>query len=158
MSPDRGGAADAPIGVACWHGAGADMSGPAVRTFRAPRWLAAFALLAACMFFVGTVLSYRAEGWSWVTIAFLGLVPIGIAGFLDALTQRVELHQEHLIVVRNLRKASHPRSAITRVTWAKGVPVSLQLTSGNWIHLPGVGPSRQGLVNTLRAWLKGAQP
>jgi hypothetical protein len=29
-----------------------------------------------------------------------------------------------------------------------------QTTSGEWVHLPGVGTSSQGLVNTLRAWIK----
>jgi hypothetical protein len=41
-----------------------------------------------------------------------------------------------------------------KVQWEKGVPVSLQSTSGQWVHLPGVGSTAQGLVNTLRAWLK----
>jgi hypothetical protein len=34
------------------------------------------------------------------------------------------------------------------------VPVSVETTSGDWIALPGVGSSSQGMVNTLRAWLK----
>jgi hypothetical protein len=41
-----------------------------------------------------------------------------------------------------------------KVQSGKGIPVSLQSTSGQWIHLPGVGSTGQGLVNTLRAWLK----
>ena len=127
------------------------MSGREVRTYRSPAWVKVFALVASIVFLAGAVMSYRVEGWSWVTLAFVGLVPIGAAGLLDALTQRIELHQEHLVVVRNLRKVSYPRSAFSRVTWGKGVPVSLQSTSGNWIQLPGVGSSGQGLVNTLRA-------
>jgi hypothetical protein len=133
------------------------MSKPVVRTFRPPRWVKVFALLCASIFPVVGVLSYRAEGWSWITTALIGFTLFGVLGVLDALTQRVELHQEHLIVVRNLRKTSYPRSTFTSVTWAKGVPVSLQCTSGSWIRLPGVGPSPQGMVNTLRAWIKAGQ-
>ena len=127
---------------------------PAVRTFRPPHAVKWVALVAAVIFLAVTVLSFRVNGWSWVTIVLAGIVPLGVAGFLDTMTQRVELHPEHLVVVRNLMKASYPRNGFTRVTWAKGVPVSLQLTSGKWVQLPGVGTSSQGLVNTLRAWIR----
>ena len=99
-------------------------------------------------------LSYRINGTSWITVTLLALIPIGLAGVADALTQRIELHPEHIVVVHNLRRREYPRSMFVKAKWGKGVPVSLQSTSGKWIRLPGVGSTAQGLVNTLRAWLK----
>jgi hypothetical protein len=58
------------------------------------------------------------------------------------------------VVVRNLRKRSYERSSLVKATWEKGVPVSVQTASGDWIALPGVGSSSRWMVNTLRAWLK----
>jgi len=125
-----------------------------VRMFRAPRWAVAAAMVSAVLFLAVAYLSYRFNGLSWVTVTLLVLVPIGIAGAVDALTQRIELHREHIVVVRNLRRREYPRRMFVKAQWGKGVPVSLQSTSGEWIHLPGVGSTAQGLVNTLRAWLK----
>ena len=111
-------------------------------------------IAAAGLFSAVTYLSYRFNGRSWVTVALIALIPIAIAGVADALTQRIELHREHIVVVRNLRRREYPRRMFVKAQWWKGVPVSLQSTSGEWVHLPGIGPTAQGLVNTLRAWLK----
>lgn len=122
--------------------------------FRAPRPVVVAAMVAAVLFLAVASASYRFNGLSWVTLTLLALVPVGIAGVVDTLTQRIELHREHIVVVRNLRRREYPRSMFVKAQWGKGVPVSLQTTSGQWIHLPGVGSTAQGLVNTLRAWLK----
>jgi len=111
-------------------------------------------MVSAVLFLAVAYLSYRFNGLSWVTVTLLVLVPIGIAGAADTLTQRIELHREHIVVVRNLRRREYPRHMFVKAQWGKGVPVSLQSTSGQWIHLPGVEGTSQGLVNTLRAWLK----
>jgi hypothetical protein len=124
------------------------------RTFRAPRWSVVATMASAAVFAAVAYLSYRFNGLSWVTVGLLALLPIGIAGAVDILTQRIELHREHIVVVRNLRRREYPRSMFAKVQWGKGVPVSLQSTSGQWIHLPGVGSTAQGLANVLRAWLK----
>ena len=58
-----------------------------VRMFRAPRWAVAAAMLSAVLFLAVAYLSYRFNGLSWVTVTLLVLVPIGIAGAVDALTQ-----------------------------------------------------------------------
>jgi hypothetical protein len=125
-----------------------------MRMFRAPRWVAVAATSSAALFLAVAYLSYRSNGLSWVTVTLLVLVPIGIAGAADALTQRIELYSEHIVVVNNLRRREYSRSMFMKVQWGKGVPVSLQSTSGQWIQLPGVGSSAQGLANTLRAWLQ----
>jgi hypothetical protein len=124
------------------------------RTFRSSPSFVVVAAVAALLFAAGGLVSQRVGGFSWVTIAFLCLVPLGIAGVIDALTQRIELHEEHIVIVYNLRRREYPRSLFVKAHWSKGVPVSLQTTSGEWVHLPGVGSSSQGLVNTLRAWIR----
>ena len=130
------------------------MSEHDVRIFRSPRWVVIVTALAAALFVAGAAWSYTTHGLSWMTIAYFGLGLFGVIGLLDALTQRIELHAEHLVVVRNLVRREYPRRLFVKAQWAKGVPVTLQTTSGEWIELPGVGSSAQGLVNTLRAWLE----
>ena len=130
------------------------MTEPSINTFRSSGWVKLFALLAALVFLAGAVLCFRAQGWSWMTLLFSALALVAMAGFLDTLTARVELHPDHIVIVRNLRKATYPRATFARVTWGKGVPVSLQSTSGDWVKLPGVGRTAPGLANTLRAWIK----
>ena len=41
--------------------------------------------IAAGLFAAGAFVSYLARGLSWVTIVFVGLIALGIAGILDAL-------------------------------------------------------------------------
>jgi len=117
------------------------------------RYRGSVTAIAAVLFAAGAFVSYRALGLSWVTVVFVGLVALGIAGILDALTQRIELHDDRLVIVRNLRRREYPRAMFVKAQWSKGVPVSLQTAAGEWVHLPGVGASSQGLVNTLPAWI-----
>jgi hypothetical protein len=93
-------------------------------------------------------------GWSWVFLSLIALAVFALAGLADIVTSRVELLDDRLVIVRNLRQRVYDRSSLVRVTWAKGGPVSVQTAAGDWIALPGVGPSSLGMVNSLRAWLK----
>jgi hypothetical protein len=86
-------------------------------------------------------------------VVFLGLLAFGGAGLADVLTQRVELHADRIVIVRNLRRRVYPRQMFVKAAWGKGVPVSIQKVTGEWVDLPAVGASSQGLANTLRAWI-----
>jgi hypothetical protein len=128
------------------------------RTFHAPRSIRAVSGAAALVFLVVSILSWSASGWSWTTIVALCLVPFAFAGLADTLTSRIELHADSLVVVQNLRRREYPRSTFVDVAWGKGGPVALKRSSGEWLRLPGVGTSNQGLANTLRAWIRNRQP
>jgi hypothetical protein len=128
----------------------------AIRRFRSPPWVKVVASTCALLFITGGFVSYYTRGWSWVTIVFVGLALFGVAGAFDAFTQRIELHDERIVIVRNLRRREYPRDLFVKAQWGKGVPVALQTVSGAWVQLPGVGASNQGLVNTLRAWIKSS--
>ena len=99
--------------------------------------------IAAVLFVAGAFVSYRARGLSWVTIVFFGLVAFGIAGIIDALTQRIELHDDRLVIVRNLRRREYPRAMFVKAQWSKGVPVSpdgggrMGASSRRWGQQPG---------------------
>jgi hypothetical protein len=108
----------------------------------------------AALFIVVAIVAYRTRGASWVTIVLVGLAIFAAAGVLDVLTQRFELHEDRLIIVRNFRRREYPRAMFVKAQWAKGVPVSLQTTTGEWVQLPAVSGSSQALVNTLRAWIR----
>ena len=125
-----------------------------VRKFRPPRWIVAFIGMAALLFLAAAVLLYYLQGWSWMSLVAAALVPVSLAGLADAMTSRIELHEERLVVVRNLRKREYPRHAFASVSWGKGVPVTLQFAEGGSLHLPEIVSSGLGLANTLRAWIR----
>jgi hypothetical protein len=122
--------------------------------FRPPRWIVALTATAALLFLAAALLLYHLQGWSWMSLVAAALIPVSLAGLADAMTSRIELRQERLVVVRNLRKREYSRDAFTSVSWGKGVPVSLQFAKGGWLHLPEIVSSGLGLANTLRAWVR----
>ena len=110
----------------------------------------------AALFAAVAIVAYWTGGPAWVTLVLFALTIFAALGVLDVVTQRVELHQDRMVIVRNLRRREYPRAMFVKAQWAKGVPVSLQTTTGEWVQLPAVGGTSQGLVNTLRAWIKTA--
>ena len=122
--------------------------------FSSPVWVRLLCVFGAIAFPVAAYFIYAEQGWSWLSLAILSITTFAIAGAIDALTSKVEVFPERLVVVANLRRREHIRSEFVSVSWAKGVPVVLQSKSGENLRLPAVGSSAQGLTNTLRAWIK----
>lgn len=121
------------------------------RNFRSGRGMRLAIVLTTLLFLAGAVMTYRLQGWTWVSIAFACGTLFCIAGIVEALLIRVQLTEESL-VVRDLRgRRSYRRDDITRVEEGKGGPTSIQLMSDRWVKLPPVGSS---LGNSIRAWLK----
>jgi hypothetical protein len=58
-------------------------------------------------------------------------VEIGIGGFADALTARVELRGETLIVVDNCFRREYSKIVFVTASWGKGVAVAIQFASRN---------------------------
>ena len=79
---------------------------------------------------------------------------IAVLGFIDSMLARVELERDSLVVFHNLKRATYPRTELTEVSWGKGVATAVRRSSGEWVKLPGVGSSGQGLASSIRAWLK----
>ena len=124
------------------------------REFRAPRWIVASTALGALIFPLVAWSLCRKEGLTLLTLVSFGMCVLAVGGLLDALTSFVRVTDRELVVRTNLRRRSYPRSAFVTANWAKGSPVALELREGGWLRLPPVGSSAQGVVNTLRAWLK----
>ena len=121
--------------------------------FRTPQWLRAFVGVAFVLLFGGFVLAAVRDGPTYST-AGLGLFAVLFAaGFADAMTTRVEIGGDALVVVTNFRRRVVPRAEIISVTWEGGSGVALKLASGAHIGLPDVGNS-QSRTNSIRAWLK----
>ena len=106
------------------------------------------------MFASVAAVAVLSEDWRWHTYLLLVLVPLSIAGFADAITSRVDLREDVLVINENFRTRSYPRGLFTKVSAEKGVPIALHTVDGMWVKLPRVSPGGQGLVNKLRAWVK----
>lgn len=125
-----------------------------VVTYRSPRsfWLfLLFSFLAMLVLTVGTVLSGLGRPYLLGLAAFSAFL---VLAAVELKVQRVTVDPDKLTYVRYFRRRVIPRPEIDSVTWAKGSGVSLKLVDGRWVRLPEVGPSSQGLVNGVRAWLK----
>jgi hypothetical protein len=126
----------------------------AVRVYRGQRWVKVVTGLAPFLFLAATFSLCQSEGWSWLTVGGACVSLLSILGFADALSTRVELTGDALIVVKNLRRAEYPRADFTSVICAKGVAVSMRRASGEVVELPDVGGSNRGLAKVLRHWLE----
>lgn len=115
------------------------------------RWISAIATM---IFVAGLAFSYVNDGpTSWQFYAFLALTVLGILGIVETWVSRVELHDDHILTVALFVRRTYPRGEVTSVTWAKGSPVSVQLTDGRWVNLPNTGHASTKIVGAIRAWL-----
>jgi hypothetical protein len=122
-----------------------------VTVFRTPTWLRASVGVAFILTAGGFLLVTARYGLTYGT-AGVGLVALFLAaGFADALTTRIELGSDALLMVTNFRKRLVPRDDIAFVTWEGGSGVALKLRSGDQIKLPDVGNS-QSRTNSIRSW------
>ena len=122
--------------------------------FRAPRWLAVVCFVGAFVLAGAGFGTYWTEGFSWLEPFGALLSLFCVLGAVDALTTRVELREDSLLVVANLRRRIYPKSSFQKVAWAEGAPPALQLQEGQWLFLPRTLPRGLGPANTLKAWLK----
>jgi hypothetical protein len=114
-----------------------------------------YAVLAFSVLFcmLGIALMSTGEwGWEfWGTVVFLVLCVIAllVAGFT-----KIENKGEFVIIVDNLRKTQIPKISIVKVSYEKGVGSYLTLVNGVFVKLPVTGRNDQGVVNSVRSWLK----
>jgi hypothetical protein len=126
----------------------------APRVFRCGVAVRVVMAVAALVVAALAVVSYLVSGWTWVAVGLGLMTPVMLAGVLDSMTARLELRPDSVVIVHNLVRREYPKHRFVKIDSGKGVPISLQMDTGEWVALPGVGTSRQGMVNTLRAWLR----
>ena len=109
-------------------------------------------IAALLLFTAGALITYRLNGWTWVSISLAAIAVIfGGGGILEGLVERVELRSDSLFVRRLWGTSSIPIGEIERVEHAKGGPPAIRLTNGRWVKLPDVGAH---FGNSARGWLK----
>jgi hypothetical protein len=127
---------------------------PETKVFRVVGWQIAMAGAFAFggVVTLGALLRDEAGG---VAIAVCSLVTlITMAALAHALTTRIALKEDGLVVVANFRRRFLPRAMIETVAWERGSGVSVKLVGGGWLKLPETGHDSQVRANTIRAWLK----
>jgi hypothetical protein len=127
------------------------------RTFRTARWLLGAVVAADLLFVGGAWFSYRFHGLSMMTTLYIGLAAFGVLGIVEALTARLLLADDALHVTKFWTRRSYPRATIRQATYARGCPVTLELSNGQWAMLPDLGHNTQGITNSIRAWLKALE-
>jgi hypothetical protein len=121
------------------------------RVFRSPGWLYAVVGGVEAIFASGAWFHLRTQGWSPMTLAFIGLTVMGALGIVETAVQQVVLSDDAMHVIRWYGRGRYAKDQIVRISHGKGVGVSVQLADGRWVKLPGVAGH---LPNSIRAWLR----
>ena len=124
------------------------------RIFRTAPWMIVAVFAAELLFVTSAWVSYRRQGPSTVTMLSVALAVFGLLGIVEVLTARLLLADDALHVTKFWTRRSYPRETIRQATYAKGCPVTLELSNGQWAKLPDLGHNTQGITNSIRAWLK----
>jgi hypothetical protein len=127
------------------------------QVLRPRAWLVGLVATAAAVFLAGAVSSYVSTGWTWTSVAFVGLSVVGIVGLVELGFSRMVLSDAELEVRTLWQHRRYPASQVASVTWEAGCGVALRLSDGTWAKVPDLGYNSQGLTNTIRAWLKRAK-
>ena len=108
--------------------------------------------IVACLFAAAAAVTYRQNGWSWVSIGLTGATVIfGLGSILESLVLRIELTEDALIATDLRGRKRYDIAEIDTIEEAKGCPPALLLKDGRSVKLPSVGDS---VGNSVRAWLK----
>jgi hypothetical protein len=122
------------------------------RIFRSSPLLLVLLAAAELLFLAGTWVLYRYKGLALTTLTLGGLSVFGAIGLLDALTRRVVLAPDALLVTGLWGRRRYDKGDIVTVSQEKGGPPALKLADGRWARLPPeIG---QAIGNSIRAWLK----
>ena len=106
------------------------------------------------IFAAGALMTYRARGWTWVSVGMLlATFGLGVGSIIESLGLRIELTDEAMLVTRLTGKIAYPMGEIERVNEERGGPPHLLLKGGKWVELPSVASN---LGNSVRAWLKAS--
>jgi hypothetical protein len=122
------------------------------REFRMVRWLHLLTASGVVFAGYGAFTLFRSEGPTLLCLVSAGLAILFVLGLAEGFAARVVLAPDPIEIVSNFRRTVIPRSELTKVTWAKGMPVILERTSGDFVRLP-IGLSGPH-PNTLRAWIR----
>jgi hypothetical protein len=121
------------------------------REFRAGGGAIIATVLTALVFAAGAVMTYRLQGWYWVSVVLTCGMVLALAGVIETFVLKVQLTDEAMLVTDYRGRRRFPLTDIVRVEQAKGVPTAILLKDGRWVKRPAVGSD---LGNSIRAWLK----
>ena len=91
-------------------------------------------------------------------LVFLGMTAGCALGSLETWLGFIKVGPEAVTVRLVFSTKQYPRALVKRVSWAKGVPIALELTDGTWANLPDLGHKGSKLVGAIQAWLNRSVP
>ena len=124
------------------------------QTLRPARWLVVSAVSSGLLFVTAAVCMYQLEGWSYTSVGLALCSMISVGAIAELAMSRIAFVGETMQVANLWSVRSFRRDEIRSVKWEGGVGVSIEVENGKWLNLPDFGLNSQGVVNTVRAWLK----
>ncbi len=91
-------------------------------------------------------------------LVFLGMTAWCALGAAETWVGFIRVGPEAVTVRLLFSARQYPRQSVTRVTWAKGAPIALQLADGTWAKLPDLGHKGPKLIGAIQAWLNRGVP
>ncbi len=76
-------------------------------------------------------------------------------GAISLLFTKIIMHPDKLEIQTLFENRILAKDSMQKVTWGRGVGVSLQLKDGSMVKIPDLGNS-QSVCNSIRAWMKRA--
>ena len=123
--------------------------------FRTERWVTTICLIFT-LFSLGVgILFYRDNGFDFMTICYIVLFILGIAGTADCFVSKAILSKDSLTIVALQGRDFYPRAEIESVIAEKGCPIILKMQDGSMVKLTKGGASVN--VTSLRKWLREKQ-
>jgi hypothetical protein len=106
------------------------------------------------LFAGGALMTYRARGWTWVSVGMLfATAVLGVGSIIESLVLRIELTDDAMVVTRLTGQTAYRIGDIERISEEKGGSPHLLMKDGKWVELPSVASN---LGNSVRAWLKAS--
>jgi len=121
-------------------------------TFRTEHWVTAICLGFTLLCLGVGISFYRANGFDLLTITYIVLFILGIAGIADCLVSKAILSEDSLTIIALQGRDTYPRADIESVIAEKGCPLVLKMQDGSWVKLNKGSASIK--VTSLRKWLR----
>jgi amino acid transporter len=114
-----------------------------------------YATLAISILFTLTGIAVLSKSQAdWVLWGLVILLLLLILAVIDAAYTKIEAKDGIIVIRCHFHKMKISISSVEKVTWERSSGSFLTLTDGCMVKLPTTGRNEQGIVNSVRSWIK----
>ncbi|EDY81334.1 hypothetical protein VDG1235_952 [Verrucomicrobiia bacterium DG1235] len=121
------------------------------------KWIITYSILPIALI----ILSFYQTQNTSKTLTSIGLYAftiLSILGLVELLNEKVTFYPSRIVIWKTFEKMEIGIDEIREVYWQKGCQCVLIKNDGEKISIPNPGTTNQGITNSIKAWMKTAQP